>query len=142
MSADSKHSGVVRIDKGADAKSLVLMDDGQNAAGEVTNVAEVPESGTDLGPVLRKTLEEYHRECGEMMDAGRLCAMAVDGRYLVIYDRNRFERDTVLGAWQRRWAVLIKRCVAVTINARFADMPFVRLLRAGVAVLSPIARCA
>lgn len=76
-----------------------------------------------------------------MTDVGRFRAMAADGRHLVTYDRNRFERDTALGAWQRWWAVLIKWCVEKMINTRFADMPFVRCEQE-FAVLSPVARCA
>lgn len=52
--------------------------------------------------------------------------MATDGRNLVIYDRNRHERDTALGAWQRRWNVLMRWCVGMLIDMRHADMPFVR----------------
>lgn len=51
-------------------------------------------------------LEEYCCECAGMMDTKRLDAVVVDGRDPVIYDRNRLERDTAIGAWKRRWAVL------------------------------------
>lgn len=61
-----------------------------------------------------------------MVDENRFRAMASDGSSLVIYDRNRFKRDTALDVWQRRWSVLMRWCVDMLIYTRFADMPFIR----------------
>lgn len=33
-----------------------------------------------------------------MIDVGHFCAMAVDSKKFVMYDRNNFRRDTLLGA--------------------------------------------
>lgn len=57
MSADRERSGVGRIGEGANGDKIVPRGDGQNAAGEGTCATEVLESGTDLGPVPRRTLE-------------------------------------------------------------------------------------
>lgn len=48
----------------------------------------------DLGPLLNWTLEDYRRVCAALMDVNHFEAIAVDGKHLVIYDGNRFERDT------------------------------------------------
>lgn len=52
--------------------------------------------------------------------------MAVDGRNLVIYNRNRFERGIALGAWKQRLAVLNQWCVDILVTTRITDMLFVR----------------
>lgn len=52
--------------------------------------------------------------------------MAKDDHNLVVYDQNPFELDKALGARKWQWAVLSRWHVGVLIDARFADMPFVR----------------
>lgn len=79
----------------------------------------------DLCPLPNCTRHEYHRECAALMDVKHFDAMTVDGKDRVIHDRNRFERDTGLGAWDRHWAMLSRRCVEILVDARFANMPFV-----------------
>lgn len=79
----------------------------------------------DLRPFPNWTLNDYCRECAGMRDIRHFDAMAVDERALIIYDRNRFERDTSLGAGKGRWTGLGRRCVGILVDARFADMPFV-----------------
>lgn len=56
----------------------------------------------DLCPVPRWTLDEYYSERVVLTSVNRFDAMAVGGWNLEIYDRTRFERDTVLGARKRR----------------------------------------
>lgn len=51
-------------------------------------------------PVPMWTSDEYCRKCAGLMDVKRSDAMAIDGRSLVMYGRNRFERDTSLSAWK------------------------------------------
>lgn len=41
-----------------------------------------------------------------------------------MYDRNRFERDTALGAWERRWVVLSQWFVRDIAGICFAAIPF------------------
>lgn len=53
---------------------------------------------TDLGPVPSWTLDWYWRECAGLTNVKRYIALAIDGSNLVMYDRNRFERDTALAA--------------------------------------------
>lgn len=78
------------------------------------------------GPNPGWTLLGYRQECGGMVDVGRFSAAAVDGKKLPMYDRNNFQRDTAIGAWKRRWALLRKRsCFS---------------LRAGGVILPRIAR--
>lgn len=36
------------------------------------------------------------------MDVKRFDVMTVDGKNLVMYNRNHLERDTALGAWKQR----------------------------------------
>lgn len=60
------------------------------------------------------------------MVAGHFSAMRVDSKNLVVYDRNKFQRDTAIGAWEKRWAVLQKQCAGISIDARLADMPITR----------------
>lgn len=43
-----------------------------------------------------------------MIDVGHFSTMDVNGKSLVMYDRNSFQRETALGAWKQRWAVLRK----------------------------------
>lgn len=47
----------------------------------------------------------------------------VEGRNFVMYGRNRFEHGIALGAWKRRWAVLIRWFVGILVDTHFADMP-------------------
>lgn len=56
------------------------------------------EEEENVGLPPRRTLLEYCRECEEMINVGRFSAMAVDGKNLVMYDRNNLQRDTALGA--------------------------------------------
>lgn len=60
------------------------------------------EGAEDTGPDSCWTLLEYCRECESMMHNGRITAMAVIDKELVMYDRNRFQLDTALGAWKQR----------------------------------------
>lgn len=57
-----------------------------------------------------------------MMDGGFSKAMAVSVEILVMQDQNKFQCDTALSAWKRRWAVLRKRGARIMIDARFADI--------------------
>lgn len=52
--------------------------------------------------------------------------MLVYGKILVIYDRNRFECGTALGAWKTRWAVLSRWCLGIVVDTRIADLSFIR----------------
>lgn len=60
----------------------------------------------DLSPMPQRNLDECRRECAGTMDVKLFNATVVDGKNLVVYDRGRFERDTAVGAWKRRWTVL------------------------------------
>lgn len=81
---------------------------------------------SDLGPTPRWTLADYHRKCAGMFDERRYRAIVTDGRNLVIYDRNRRDLDTAVGAWQRRWSVMARWCAGILVFLRYADMPYVR----------------
>lgn len=72
------------------------------------------------------TFSGYLRESGGLVDVELFRAMAVDGENLFVYDKNSLQRSTALGAWKRRWAVLRKWCAGIIIDARFADMLFIR----------------
>lgn len=54
----------------------------------------------DTGPDLRCTVSEYLSERGVMINVMCFSAMAVNGKNLVMYSRNSFQRDTALGAWK------------------------------------------
>lgn len=60
----------------------------------------------DFGFKPRLSLSEYRFECGELICVGRFGAMEVDVENFVMYDRNNSQRDTALGAWKRREALL------------------------------------
>lgn len=47
-------------------------------------------------------LEDYHRKCAGLVDVKRFNAMSDNGKNLVMFDQNRFERDTALGGWKWR----------------------------------------
>lgn len=78
-----------------------------------------------LGPLPNWTLDEYGRECAGLMNVKIFDAMAVDGENLVIYDKSRFERDSTLNTWKKRWAVLSRWRVELLMDARFVDVLFV-----------------
>lgn len=80
----------------------------------------------DLSPLPNLTLKKYCCKCVDRMDFIRFDAMAVDGRNFVLYDQNRFVRDTALDAWKRRCAVICRCSVGILIDTMFADVPFVR----------------
>lgn len=52
----------------------------------------------EICPATRWTLYEYCRECGGSIDIGCFSTMVVYGTNIVMYDRNKFQRDTLLGA--------------------------------------------
>lgn len=60
--------------------------------------ATAKDTQVDLSPPPNWSLDEYHRECTGMMDVKRFDSTALDGRNLVVYDQNCFERDTAMGA--------------------------------------------
>lgn len=80
----------------------------------------------DLRPLPNWTLNYHCRKCAGMMDMKRFDAMALECRNLVIYDRNRFESDTALGACKRRWTVLSSWRVRTLVDTWFADISFFR----------------
>lgn len=57
--------------------------------GNATGTAR-EEKAEDTGLVVRWTLSGYHRECAEVMDAGRFRAMAVIDKNLVLNGQNNF----------------------------------------------------
>lgn len=59
------------------------------------------------------------------MNVKRFDAMAVDGKNVVFFARNRIERDTALRIRKRRWVGLSRWCVSVLVETRLADMPCV-----------------
>lgn len=71
-------------------------------------------------------LDDYRRECAVLIDKKRFDAMAVDSKTLVIYDLNRFKRDTAIDAWKRQSAVLSRWYVGILVDTCFADMSSVR----------------
>lgn len=73
------------------------------------------------GLVPNWTLVEYCHGCAGLMHVKRFDAMTFDTKSLVIYDRNRFDRNTVLGAWKMPSAVLNRWFVEIFLDARFAD---------------------
>lgn len=83
----------------------------------------------NLGPLPNRTLDEYCREGASLVDVRFYDAMAIDDENLVIYDHDRFDCDTVLGAWKRCWAVLSRWSLGILVDTRFADMPFVRCVQ-------------
>lgn len=101
-------------------------DQGDNILATAREEADTRDTRMDLGLLPNWTLDEYHRVCASMMGMKRFAAMAVAGKNLVIYDSNRFERDTALGMWKRHWAVQSRWCVGIRVDTRLADMPFVR----------------
>lgn len=60
----------------------------------------------DISSDLCWTLSQYPQECGGTTDVAGFGAMAVAGKNYVVNDWNNFQRDTVLGAWKRRWVDL------------------------------------
>lgn len=81
-----------------------MLDEDVGNAGRAKEVGTVRrEVEVETGPDSRWTLSEYCRESGRMVDAGRFSAMAVVGENLLVYNRNSFQRDTVVGAWKRCW---------------------------------------
>lgn len=68
-------------------------------AGEGANTGSTQ---MDPGPLLNWTLDEYCRERTGLMNVLHFDAMAVDGRNVVVYDRNRFKRDPALSAWKQK----------------------------------------
>lgn len=92
-SKNRDHAGVVcEVDRRVNVAATVGEN---NAAGD---------SRLDFGLSPKCTLEKYCRECAGPMSVKGIDAMAVDRRNLVMYDQERFERDTAMGEWKRRWA--------------------------------------
>lgn len=60
------------------------------------------------------------------MDADRFSAIAENGRNLVMFGRNSFQRDTAFDAWKRRCAVLQKRYAGIVTGECFANMMYNR----------------
>lgn len=89
---------------------------------------EAPTGGTrmDFSPVRNWTLDEYYRECADLMSLKPPDAMAVDVKSLVMYNRNHFECDTGLGAWRRRLALLSRWCVRILVDSCSVVIVFVR----------------
>lgn len=52
----------------------------------------------NLGLLLVWTSKKFCRDCAGLTDAEHSEAMAVDGKNLLVYNRNHFERDIALGA--------------------------------------------
>lgn len=61
-------------------------------------VATTGRTRMDFDPLSKWTLDVYRRKCAGLMDVKRFKAMAVDGKNLLMYDRNRFECDTAWSA--------------------------------------------
>lgn len=120
MSADIEQSS--RGDR-----ELGLPGDGATDAvrGEKVGAKRLAEA-EDIGLNLRCTLPKYCQESGGMMDVGRFSAITAGSKNLAVGDQNNFQRDTVLGAWKQRWAVLRERCAGIIVNARLAGMPLVQ----------------
>lgn len=70
-------------------------------------------------------LQEYCHKCAVLMDMKCFVAMDVVGKSLVVYSRCRFERDTVISAWEKQWAAkpMVRR---IFVDARFATISTVR----------------
>lgn len=79
----------------------------------------------DLGPapVPRWTVAQYRQEFARTVVKMRFQMMILDVTNLVILDCNRRERDSTLRVWQRRLSTLMKWCVGMLFNLRFAIMP-------------------
>lgn len=60
-----------------------------------------------------------------MIDARRFGSLVEDDNKLVIYDQNHSQRNTALGVWKRRWAVLTRWRTKFLINTRAMHKPFV-----------------
>lgn len=72
------------------------------------------------------TLDNYRFESADMTDVERFESIAIDGRNLVVYDRSRFERDTVMGGWKRRSKELSRWFVGILVDTQLAGMQFIR----------------
>lgn len=74
-------------------------------------------------------LAEHCPECGGMVHFKAFSAIAVDEENLVMHDQNKFQSNTALDAWKRPWAALRKWFAGILIDARFADLAFIRCLQ-------------
>lgn len=74
----------------------------------------------DFGPNPRKTLLDYCRVCGDVMDGTCFSALVVDVKILEMYDQNYFQHNIAIGARKRRGTILRKWCPEIMIVARFA----------------------
>lgn len=115
MLQDRTSNGRAERDKEKDRRDDVFSCEGVSTAS----------TRMDLGPLSSWTLDEFCCECAGLTDVKRFEAMTVDGKNLFMYDCNRFELDTALGAWKIRRAVLGQWCVGICVDNRIADMPFV-----------------
>lgn len=52
--------------------------------------------------------------------------MAVGGNGFVMYGQNNFQRDASLDAWKRRWMVLRKRYVGISMDVLLTNMLSIR----------------
>lgn len=66
------------------------------------------EVADDIGPDPCWTLSKYHRESEGLLHAGHFSAKVVNEDNCVIYNSNKFQRNTAFSAWKRRWAALHK----------------------------------
>lgn len=114
MSQDNANRERAEVIREADRRDEVLATaHGETAAGDTRK---------DLVILPNWTLDKYRHERVGMMDFKRFDFMAVDSKKFIIYDRNCFSRDTALGAWKRRLAVLSRWCAGILVDTRLADM--------------------
>lgn len=52
--------------------------------------------------------------------------MAFDGSNLVVCDRHHGARDTVVGAWVRRWKAPRRTCTGIFLRFEHVDIPLIR----------------
>lgn len=117
MSQDNENSGRAEDARGEDLRDDVL---GSAREGASTRSLQM-----DLGLVPNRTLDAYRRECAGLMKVERFEVMVVDGKNLVVFGGDHFERDTDMGVLKRRWALLSQYCVGILVDTCSADLPFV-----------------
>lgn len=60
------------------------------------------------------------------MDVFCFIAMAMDGKYLAMYDGKNLQRNTSLSAWKQHWLVLCNECARTMSDADLVDVPLLR----------------
>lgn len=104
---DNSFSGSMSREAANNGWSKTAQDDKRwdKASKAANECAPTQSTQMNLGSVTQGTSEDHCREGASFMDIKRFGGKTEDGKNFVVFNYNRFERDTTLSARKRWWAV-------------------------------------